>query len=198
MTQRCELCINGCNNCTNATYCFSCYPGYLYSNNLCIQQCSSTLPFYYNGACTATCPDGTYLMSDKITCNNCSSTCTTCSGSATNCVKCLGAFLYNNQCVSKCPTNYYSDSNLLCQPCTSSTPQCNVEPLTYTLKTYNQNNELFAILTFSREVVMNVSAVKTIINITLKGIPSSSYTWSAVRINATSFRININTTVSIN
>ena len=150
VTQRCELCVNGCNNCTNATFCFSCYPGYLFSNNLCIQMCSSTLNFYYNGACIAACPSGTYLMSDQITCNNCSSTCATCSGSATNCVQCVGAFLYNGQCVSKCPTNYYSDTNLQCLPCTSTTPQCNVQPLTYTLQTFNSNNTLYGILAFNR------------------------------------------------
>jgi hypothetical protein len=109
----------------------------------------------------------------------------------------VGAFLYNNQCVSKCPTNYYSDATLQCQPCTSTTPQCNVAPLTYTLTTYNQNNQLYGILTFNREVIVNVSQIKNIINITLTGIPSNSYSWDAVRLNSTSFRININTTVSI-
>ena len=125
-TRRCELCINGCNNCTNTTYCFSCYDGYLFSNNLCIKQCSATLPYYYEGACIAGCISGTYLMSDKVTCNKCSAKCATCSLIATNCTKCVGAYLYNFNCVSKCPTNYYANSDLQCVQCTASTPQCSV------------------------------------------------------------------------
>lgn len=85
----------------------------------------------------------------------------------------------------------------MCQACTSTTPQCNVAPLTYTLQTFNSNNTLYGILTFSREVVLNISQIKSIINITLKGIPSNSYSWDATRLNTTSFRININTTTSI-
>lgn len=122
ITRRCELCTNGCNNCTNATYCFSCYPGYLYSNNLCVRQCSSTLPFYYGSSCLAACIDGTFLMSDKVTCNNCSSICATCSITASNCTRCVGAFLYNYNCVSQCPTGFYANANLSCSACTATTP----------------------------------------------------------------------------
>lgn len=35
-------------------------------------------------------------------------------------------------------------------------------------------------------------------NITINGVPSSSYTWDAVRINATSYKININLLASLN
>ena len=45
--------------------------------------------------------------------------------------------------------------------------------------------------------MLNISQIKSIINITLKGIPSDSYSWDAIRLNTTHFRININTTVSI-
>jgi hypothetical protein len=138
-TRRCELCINGCNNCTNTTYCFGCYPGYLFSNNLCIKQCSSTLSYYYGGTCISGCIEGTYLMSDKVTCNNCSAKCSTCSLIATNCTKCVGAYLYNYNCVSKCPDNYFANSDLSCVQCTSNSSQCNVAPLTYTLTTVTQN-----------------------------------------------------------
>ena len=78
-------------------------------------------------------------MSDKVTCNNCSTICATCSVIATNCTKCVGAYLYNFNCVSKCATNFYANSDLICVQCTSSTPQCNVEALTYTLETFNSN-----------------------------------------------------------
>lgn len=136
-TRRCELCINGCNNCTNTTYCYSCYEGFLFSNNLCIKQCSTTLAYYFEGACVASCIEGTYLMSDRVTCNRCSSRCATCSLIATNCTKCVGAYLYNFNCVSKCPTNFYADANLRCVQCTASTPQCSVEPLKYTLESFS-------------------------------------------------------------
>jgi len=89
-------------------------------------------------------------MSDKVTCNKCSSQCATCSVIASNCTKCVGAYLYNFNCVSKCPTNYYANSDLLCVPCTSSTPQCNVAPLSYTLESFSQNGQLYGILTFNR------------------------------------------------
>ena len=101
--------MNGCNNCTNATFCYSCYDGYLFSNNLCTEQCSVTLPYFYEGACVAGCVDGTYLLSNQVSCGNCSQTCATCSISATNCTRCVGAFLYNFNCVQKCPTNFYAN-----------------------------------------------------------------------------------------
>ena len=137
ITRRCELCINGCDNCTNATYCYSCYEGYLFSNNLCVKLCSVTLPFYYGSSCLSGCIDGTFLMSDQVTCNNCSSICATCSLSANNCTKCVGAFLYNYNCVSKCPSGYYANDELVCARCTPTTPECNIAPLSYTLTTIN-------------------------------------------------------------
>jgi hypothetical protein len=201
VTIRCELCINGCNNCTNATYCYSCYPGYFYSNNLCIKQCSSTLIYYYNGACTATCPNGTYLMSDKVTCNNCSSNCATCSGTATTCLKCVGGYLYTGGCVTTCPTNYYVDNNLACQQCTPTTTQCNTAPLTWNL-TSNKDSagNLYGLLTFNRAVVMNNSNIHNIINVTVPGYPASSYTWTAAPYNNSQniYIINFNFTTSIN
>ena len=136
MTRRCELCINGCNNCTNATYCFSCYDGYLYSNHLCIKECSPTLRFYYGSSCLSGCIEGTFLMSDQITCNNCSTVCAMCSITATNCTRCVGAFLYDYNCVQTCPKNYYANADLLCVPCTNTTPECNIPALTYTLTTF--------------------------------------------------------------
>lgn len=65
-------------------------------------------------------------MSDQVTCNNCSSICATCSLTASNCTRCVGAFLYNYNCVSKCPNNFYANTNLICIPCTSTTPECNI------------------------------------------------------------------------
>lgn len=93
--------------------------------------------------------------------------------------------------MSQCPTNYYADSNLACQPCTASVAQCNVAPLTYTLKTFNENGNLYGILTFNRAVSMDTTQIKSIINISIAGLAASQYSWSATQINSTSYRINI-------
>lgn len=99
-------------------------------------------------------------MSDKVTCNNCSSKCATCSISASNCTRCVGAFLYDFNCVSKCPTNYYANDKLTCVLCQSDTPECNITPLNYTLKSYNENGELYGILTFNRKADMDTTRIK--------------------------------------
>lgn len=78
-------------------------------------------------------------MTDQITCGACSSICATCSLIASNCTKCVGAYLYNFNCVTKCPNNYYSDVNLICQVCTSTVTACNILPLTYTLVSFSKN-----------------------------------------------------------
>lgn len=118
-------------------------------------------------------------MSDQITCGACSTICATCSLTASNCTKCVGAYLYNYNCVSSCPGSYYADSNLVCQVCTASVAQCNVPPLTYTLNTFNQNGQLYGILTFNRDVSMDTSKIAQIINITIPGLSPSQYSWTA-------------------
>jgi len=189
--------VDGCNNCTGPNKCFACFSGYTFSNDLCVKNCAPTLPFYYGSTCIGSCIDGTYLMSDKITCGACSVICATCSLVASNCTKCVGAYLYNYNCVSKCPTNYYADSNLSCQVCTANATQCNVAPLTYTLESFNQNGNLYGLLTFNRAVSMDVAKIKQIINITLP-IPSSSYSWTASQLSDAVYKIIITTSVSLN
>ena len=125
-TRSCMPCTSGCINCTNATFCHQCSSTYLFSDNQCIGTCSPTLPYFYGSTCLSACIDGTYLLSDDVTCANCSAKCSTCSISPLNCTKCVGAFLYNYNCVTKCPNNYYANIDLLCVPCTSTTPQCSV------------------------------------------------------------------------
>lgn len=190
--------MDGCNNCTGPSVCFSCYGGYIFSKGLCVKQCSLTLPYYYGTTCLSGCIDGTYLMTDQVTCGACSSICATCSMIAANCTKCVGAYLYNYNCVTQCPTNYYPDANLSCRACTATVAQCNTAPLTYTLNTFTQNGELYGILTFNRAASMNTADIKKILNISISGISPSQYTWSASQINSTSYRINIQTTVSLN
>lgn len=198
VTRRCELCVDGCNNCTGPALCFACYPGYIFSHNLCVKQCSITLPYYWGTTCVLQCIASSYLMSDQVTCGACSSICSTCSLIASNCTKCVGAYLFNYNCVSQCPTNYYPDGNLSCQACTATVTQCNISPLTYVLSTFNQNGQLYGILTFNRATSMDMSKISQIIKITIPGLSVNQYGWSASQINSTSYKINIQATVSLN
>jgi hypothetical protein len=122
-----------------------------------VKQCSVTLPFYYGSTCLPSCIDTTYLMTDLVTCGACSTTCMTCSMIASNCTRCKGGYLYNYNCVTSCPNNYYPDFNMTCQPCTATATQCNTAPLTYSLQSFNTNGRLYAMLTFSRPVSMNTA-----------------------------------------
>jgi hypothetical protein len=157
-----------------------------------------TLPFYYGTTCLASCIDGTYLMTDLVTCGACSSICATCSIIAANCTKCIGAYLYNYNCVTQCPSNFYPDANLACQPCTATVTQCNTSPLTYDLQTFNQNGQLYGILTFSRPVTMNTAQIQQIVSININGLSPSQYTWSARQTGPATYRIDIQTSVSLN
>lgn len=137
-------------------------------------------------------------MTDSVTCGACSSICATCSLIASNCTKCVGAYLFNYNCVTQCPSNYYPNGNLSCLPCTSTVPQCNTSPLTYTLQNFNQNGQLYGILTFNRDVSMDTSSISKIINITIPGLSPSQYSWTATKLTGNTYKINIQTTVSLN
>jgi len=45
---------------------------------------------------------------------------------------------------------------------------------------------------------MDLAKIKQIVNITIPGLPPSAYSWTATKINATSYKILIQTTVSLN
>lgn len=45
---------------------------------------------------------------------------------------------------------------------------------------------------------MDLAQISTIINITIPGLASTSYTWGASQIDSTSYRITINAQVSLN
>jgi len=45
---------------------------------------------------------------------------------------------------------------------------------------------------------MDTTQIQSIINISIAGLASSQYSWSATQINSTSYRININAFVSLN
>lgn len=152
-TSSCLACPAGCLYCY-ATNCSSCQQGYVYSSQTasCSKACSA-INVYYNvdGTCVATCPSGTFLLADLVTCQECSKDCLTCQNIGTNCTACFSKFWYNYMCVVNCPTNYYADSNNKCQPCNSNS-NCLADPLTYNISTYTKNYQLFAKVEFNRAV----------------------------------------------
>jgi hypothetical protein len=45
---------------------------------------------------------------------------------------------------------------------------------------------------------MDISKIKQIVNISIPGLSPNQYTWTCVKINATSYKLPITTSVSLN
>ncbi len=99
------------------------------------KECLSCLPspysvqniyFPFNSSCVNACPDTYYLILSSNSCGKCNqSACYTCSNNDSYCSSCInGKFLYNNTCVSICPTGFYGLNNE-CQKCSSPCLTCN-------------------------------------------------------------------------
>jgi proprotein convertase subtilisin/kexin type 5 len=198
ITGRCESCRNGCNTCTDQFSCRDCLDGFILSGTTCIKFCSPSQRYYYGSGCVSSCPDGTYLMSDMITCQACASVCQTCSGTASNCVLCNGGFKFGITCVSACPEGYYPDATLVCQVCTATVPQCVTEPLKFALSTFTENYQVYGMLCFNRPTGLSPTAIQEGIEITLDGVDSSTYTWTASVLNTTCYRITFKFTTALN
>lgn len=166
-TKRCEACPATCSLCTNWTVCTACVANSaLSSDGMCYAYCDPTNHYFYESACYLTCPDGTYLTADLVTCMICSLNCSTCFGSATNCTICAGTFKYNDTCLSECPSGYYGDVSGVCLQCTSSIESCN-NPVTYNVTTTVENYKNVVILKFNQEVKFSDDLTK-ILRIKLK------------------------------
>jgi proprotein convertase subtilisin/kexin type 5 len=89
--------------------CLKCNSGYLLSSGTCLTT-------------SIGCPVSTYPdLNDN--CASCQ--CLTCSGKSYNCTSCSGATsIYQNQCLSNCPTGFYSSANV-CTTCSTNCAQCN-------------------------------------------------------------------------
>lgn len=112
--------------------------------------------YYFQDNCYIACPDGTLLSNiDLVTCLKCSDECTTCAVSAGNCTKCATKFLYNQQCVTACPKNYFINANMTCSSCSLYPSKCILPPLTYTIYPFTQNYQLQAYVVFNRVVNMS-------------------------------------------
>lgn len=105
----CKSCITPCDTCmaSNGSFCNSCVLGYLFMNN-----------------CMIECPSDTYGTIDtsdsdsvKSICKSCDMMCRSCEITNTTCTSCQdGRSLTLSTCVSECPPNTFSTSNV-CQAC---------------------------------------------------------------------------------
>ncbi|KAL4494181.1 hypothetical protein ABPG73_018700 [Tetrahymena malaccensis] len=115
-----DYCPPGCASC-DSNQCFTCFDGYQKQGTKCVNSCA----------------DDEYA-SNKV-CNKCDSTCKTCKDSklyyyqyqhfqiifyykfqgAQFCTSCSnGRYFYQNQCLEKCPDNYFNNSqNNMCSQC---------------------------------------------------------------------------------
>lgn len=57
---------------------------------------------------------------------------------------------------------------------------------------------MFGILVFNRAVDMDLSKIKQIINLTIPGVSVSQFSWTAVKLNATTYKLPITLSVSLN
>jgi proprotein convertase subtilisin/kexin type 5 len=105
-TQTCIACLSNCLTCNNSTGCLTC------ANSI-----------YTAPSCTGNCSSGLYWSTTTNSCVSCYSTCATCYGGSSNqCSSCknvsgVAYYLYGSQCLSVCPTGYYS-TGLFCYQCT--------------------------------------------------------------------------------
>ncbi|KZT59716.1 growth factor receptor domain-containing protein [Calocera cornea HHB12733] len=109
----CTACDSTCSTCAGAsTFCL---------------QCSQASQFALNGACTSTCPPGTFSSSGA--CLPCHSDCATCSGSSfSQCSSCSASrpvMSGQGRCLPTCgQAQYYDSSTSSCQSCDSSCSSC--------------------------------------------------------------------------
>lgn len=133
-----ELTFTGC-----GSKCTSCQiPNFSVASIMSQVQCTGCLPGYVlsQEACVQSCPSSTFLSpTDNLTCTGslthncafpacslilataCSSSCSSCSGNANYCLTCNNGLLASNgSCVSSCPSNTFSSSGA----CVTCHPDC--------------------------------------------------------------------------
>ncbi|GAA5993999.1 hypothetical protein JCM11641_004536 [Rhodosporidiobolus odoratus] len=100
--------------------------------------CSACLPGSYlvDGTCVTSCPSGSLVSKDGLSCEACDSSCATCSISADYCTSCTSSssVLLNGTCINgpSCPTGYFSSTTpssiasntSISTSTTSTTPTC--------------------------------------------------------------------------
>jgi hypothetical protein len=137
---------------------------YVSQYNTCSKVCNLTHIFYVDSKCQFSCIDGTFLLSDLVTCQKCSTACATCSMSGTNCTKCNNRFWYNFNCVTECPKGFYADSNNSCIDCKINAAACSVETLRYDVEPFTKDYKVFAFVKFNRRISLGKSAALRNVN----------------------------------
>ncbi|XP_078258376.1 extracellular matrix organizing protein FRAS1 isoform X5 [Rhinoraja longicauda] len=127
-------CRTGCNEgqyLNQVGYCVECQPecqqcvaNLQRTGSICL-NCKIPHGLLFGDHCTSHCPRG-YFMSSSA-CRRCHSLCKACrSEGAYGCTECEAALVlaHNGMCMSGCPQGYYSDSDQICQFCSSQCLTC--------------------------------------------------------------------------
>jgi len=112
----CEACQSPCSQCVNTpTNCAAC------------QTLNGVIQYFYNGACSATCPASTYATAalSCLACDTSSAFCLSCSASAVNCTSCQPNYYLSQplsqsvttSCLTSCPLGYSfrDEVNFVCR-----------------------------------------------------------------------------------
>lgn len=112
----CEKCDSSCLDCSEiATNCTSCLEGFYLYMGKCYAKCPVGT-FEYDKECKENCPLGTY--SKGPFCEECNISCKECADNPTKCTDCPdGKYLFNNECVDKCPERSVRDGNKCLSEC---------------------------------------------------------------------------------
>ncbi|KIY68785.1 hypothetical protein CYLTODRAFT_489508 [Cylindrobasidium torrendii FP15055 ss-10] len=109
----CDTCGAKCTSCE--------IPGFSTTSTVDQLKCTGCLAgsFLSNGDCVDSCPSGSFVDTDNVTCTTCDSSCSTCSGSKDFCLTCpSGQLASNGKCVSSCDDGTFANSGscLTCHP----------------------------------------------------------------------------------
>jgi len=163
---------------------------------LCNKNCNSTAIYYFLNVCYFTCPPGSYLSYDLVTCLACSAPCATCTGTANNCTSCLNSYYYIGKCVDACPANFYIDSNNNCQACFTNPQRCILPPLTYSIHPFTRNYIFQAYVVFNRAVVLTPEKFATLVQISYAGQPIKSSQYTVSSFNSTTYLVVFSSEIS--
>lgn len=115
----CEKCDPSCQSCSEIpTNCTSCHDDYYLYNEKCLDACpDGTLE--YDKKCKESCPLGTYTKGEI--CDECNISCKECVDNPNKCTDCPDEkYLFNNECIDKCPERTVRDGNKCVTECGSN------------------------------------------------------------------------------
>ncbi|EAR85854.2 transmembrane protein, putative (macronuclear) [Tetrahymena thermophila SB210] len=173
---------NQCTSCTSKYQLFTseclirCQSGYFRDIDRICKQCTTGCDYCTNNLYCNTCLKGFFINQSTQKCSSCDPQCQQCNGpSLQNCTGCQsGLILFNSQCITSCPNNFYLDSQTnLCQRCTD--PNCMI---------CNQSNQCSQCQDSNQYLVDFQSCSSS--------CPSSHQNWSKNKTDSTGQQIQIN------